>query len=70
MRNSKELSASGYEQLQSHKLYGKEKNSLAYVIGIMNIILHGSEAPNIIHTNTQTHLAKTLLTYTHTPELT
>jgi type I restriction enzyme M protein len=52
MRSSKELSASEYEQLQSHTLYGKEKKSLAYVIGIMNMILHGIEAPNIIHTNT------------------
>jgi hypothetical protein len=33
--------------------YGKEKKPLAYVIAIMNMILHGIEAPNIIHTNTQ-----------------
>ena len=52
MRSSKELSASEYEQLQSHTLYGKEKMSLAYVIGIMNMILHGIEAPNIVRTNT------------------
>jgi len=26
--------------------------SLAYIIGIMNMILHGIEAPNILHTNT------------------
>ena len=52
MRSSKELSASEYEQLQLHTLYGKEKKSLAYVIGIMNMILHGIEAPNIVHTNT------------------
>jgi type I restriction enzyme M protein len=32
--------------------YGKEKKSLAYVIAIMNMILHGIEAPNILHTNT------------------
>jgi type I restriction enzyme M protein len=40
--------------LQERTLYGKEKKSLAYVIGIMNMILHGIEAPNIIHTNTLT----------------
>jgi type I restriction enzyme M protein len=34
--------------------FGKEKKSLAYVIAIMNLILHGIEAPNIIHTNTLT----------------
>jgi type I restriction enzyme M protein len=38
--------------LQERTFYGKEKKSLAYVIGIMNMILHGIEAPNIIHTNT------------------
>ncbi len=40
------------ERLQKRTFYGKEKKSLAYVIGIMNMILHGIEAPNIIHTNT------------------
>jgi type I restriction enzyme M protein len=40
--------------LQSRTFYGKEKKSLAYVIAIMNMILHGIEAPNIIHTNTLT----------------
>ncbi|MEQ9306242.1 MAG: N-6 DNA methylase, partial [Marinoscillum sp.] len=38
--------------LQEETLYGKEKKNLAYVIGIMNMILHGIEAPNIIHANT------------------
>ncbi len=38
--------------LQTKTFYGKEKKSLAYIIGIMNMILHGVEAPNIIHTNT------------------
>lgn len=52
MRNSKELSAAEYETLQTNTFYGKEKKSLAYVIGIMNMILHGVEAPNIIHANT------------------
>ena len=40
--------------LQENTFYGKEKKSLAYVIAIMNMILHGIEAPNIIHTNTLT----------------
>ena len=38
--------------LQDRTFYGKEKKSLAYVIAIMNMILHGIDAPNIIHTNT------------------
>lgn len=52
MRKNKELSAAEFETLQNDTFYGKEKKSLAYVIGIMNMILHGVEAPNIIHTNT------------------
>jgi type I restriction enzyme M protein len=40
------------ETLQKETFYGREKKSLAYVIGIMNMILHGIEAPNIVHTNT------------------
>lgn len=42
------------KQLQTETFFGKEKKSLAYIIGIMNMILHGIEAPNIIHTNTLT----------------
>jgi type I restriction enzyme M protein len=40
--------------LQKETFTGKEKKSLAYVIAIMNMILHGIDAPNIIHTNTLT----------------
>lgn len=43
---------SNLKTLQEDTFYGKEKKNLAYVIGIMNMILHGIEAPNIIHTNT------------------
>lgn len=46
------LSTSNKKTLQDKTFYGKEKKSLAYVIAIMNMILHGIEAPNIIHTNT------------------
>jgi type I restriction enzyme M protein len=52
LRNSKSLSTTETEILQKRTFYGKEKKSLAYIIGIMNMILHGVEAPNIIHTNT------------------
>ena len=52
LRNSKSLSSKETEILQKRTFYGKEKKSLAYIIGIMNMILHGVEAPNIIHTNT------------------
>ncbi|PIQ76948.1 type I restriction endonuclease subunit M [Candidatus Peregrinibacteria bacterium CG10_big_fil_rev_8_21_14_0_10_49_24] len=52
MRSTKKLSTGDMEILQKKTFYGKEKKSLAYIIGIMNMILHGIEAPNIIHTNT------------------
>ena len=52
LKSSKSLSTKETEILQKHTFYGKEKKSLAYIIGIMNMILHGVEAPNIIHTNT------------------
>jgi len=46
------LTTDQLKTLQERTFYGKEKKSLAYVIAIMNMILHGIEAPNIIHTNT------------------
>lgn len=52
MRSSKQLTAKEFEQLQRKTFYGKEKKSLAYIIGVMNMILHGIEAPNILHANT------------------
>src|SRR5664280_838262 len=54
MKASKNLTTKDADILQKHTFYGKEKKSLAYIIGIMNMILHGIEAPNIIHTNTLT----------------
>jgi type I restriction enzyme M protein len=50
--NPQNLTSDDIETLQKRTFYGKEKKSLAYVIGIMNMILHGVEAPNIVHTNT------------------
>lgn len=52
LKSSKSLSSKESEILQKKTFYGKEKKGLAYIIGIMNMILHGVEAPNIIHTNT------------------
>ena len=48
------LTTKQLEILQNNTFTGKEKKSLAYVIAIMNMILHGIDAPNIIHTNTLT----------------
>ncbi len=48
------LSTTELKSLQEATFYGKEKKSLAFIIGIMNMILHGIDAPNVIHTNTLT----------------
>ncbi len=47
-----EKTTTNLKTLQEATLYGKEKKNLAYIIGTMNMILHGIEAPNITHTNT------------------
>src|SRR3990167_10099270 len=52
LKESKNLTTKDAEMLQKKTFYGKEKKSLAYIIGTMNMILHGVEAPNIVHTNT------------------
>ena len=52
MKQIKKLTTNDVVTLQKKTFFGKEKKSLAYIIGIMNMILHGIEAPNIIHTNT------------------
>ncbi len=52
LKEKPNITVSEYQALQTNTFYGKEKKSLAYVIAIMNMILHGIEAPNILHTNT------------------
>ncbi len=47
-----ERNTANLKTLQENTFFGKEKKNLAYVIGLMNMILHGIEAPNLIHTNT------------------
>jgi len=48
----KKLTVKQMRTLQKQTLFGKEKKSLAFIIGTMNMILHGIETPNIVHTNT------------------
>lgn len=52
LKNLKDLTVDEMETLQKRTLYGKEKKPLPYIIATMNMILHGIETPNIIHTNT------------------
>src|SRR3989338_1988797 len=51
-QNQSKLSSSQMATLQNKTFFGKEIKSLAYIIGIMNIILHSIEAQNIKHMNT------------------
>ena len=51
-KGKEKLTTKDITTLQKKTFYGKEKKSLAYIIGTMNMILHGVEAPNIVHTNT------------------
>ena len=54
LKSKGNLTTKDLTTLQTRTFYGKEKKSLAYVIAIMNMILHGIDAPNIVHTNTLT----------------
>ncbi|WP_338669394.1 N-6 DNA methylase [Pseudodesulfovibrio methanolicus] len=50
--NGTALTVDQLRTLQTKTFYGKEKKSLPFVMAIMNMILHGIDAPNVIHTNT------------------
>lgn len=52
LRNDPGLKTKDLQKLQSGMFLGQEKKSLAYVIAIMNMILHGIEAPDVRHVNT------------------
>jgi type I restriction enzyme M protein len=52
MSKQASMTTSKMKTLQEKTFYGKEKKSLAYVIAVMNMILHGIDAPNIVHSNT------------------
>ena len=52
LRGKSRLTTKDIKVLQERTFYGSEKKGLAYVIGVMNMILHGIEAPNIVHANT------------------
>lgn len=52
LNSSRSLTTADMATLQESTFFGKEKKPLAFIIGIMNMILHGIDAPNILHTNT------------------
>lgn len=52
MAEGMEKTTENLQILQKKTFYGQEKKTLAYIIGIMNMILHGIEAPNLLRVNT------------------
>jgi len=54
IKENMEQNTANLVTLKENTFFGKEKKNLAYIIGVMNMILHGIEAPNIIHINTLT----------------
>jgi type I restriction enzyme M protein len=50
----RELSTEQLKFLNEDTFFGNEKTPLSYVMGVMNMILHGIESPNISKTNTLT----------------
>ncbi len=50
----RELSTEQLKHLNEDTFFGNEKTPLSYVMGVMNMILHGIESPNIAKTNTLT----------------
>ena len=52
LKESKQLTVDEMDTLQKKTLFGKEFKPLPYIIAIMNMILHGVEAPNIIRKDT------------------
>ena len=54
------LSTDEMKFLQTESLVGIEKTPLSYAMGLMNMILHGIEAPNIVKANTLTKVIRQL----------
>ncbi|MGE4511669.1 MAG: N-6 DNA methylase [Sulfurimonadaceae bacterium] len=50
----RDLSVEQLRFLNEDTFFGNEKTPLAYIMGVMNMILHGVEAPNIAKSNTLT----------------
>ena len=53
-RKRSTLTTKQWDHIQQQTLFGYEKTSLAYVMGMMNMILHGIESPNLYRRNTLT----------------
>jgi len=54
MHKKNEYSTTQLKHIKEDMFFGNEKTPLAYVMGVMNMILHGIESPNIYKQNTLT----------------
>jgi len=52
MSTSRDLTIKDYDWLQRRAFWGQEKKPLPALLGMMNMLLHGVLAPNMIRTNT------------------
>jgi type I restriction enzyme M protein len=53
-QKKKKIPTDVWEKIKTRSFFGYEKTSLAYVMGMMNMILHGIESPNLYRMNTLT----------------
>lgn len=53
-KDRQKLTTKQWDFIQQKTFFGFEKTSLAYVMGMMNMILHGIESPNLYRQNTLT----------------
>jgi len=54
MQKKSDYSTTQLKHIKEGMFFGNEKTPLAYVMGVMNLILHGIESPNIYKQNTLT----------------
>lgn len=54
MQKKTEYNTTQLKHIKEGMFFGNEKTPLAYVMGVMNLILHGIESPNIYKQNTLT----------------
>jgi len=52
LMKQQEQTVDDYETLQQRTFYGQEKKPLPALLGLMNMVLHGVSAPNIVRRNT------------------
>src|SRR5690606_31744228 len=55
MQKKTEYSTTQLKHIKETMFFGNEKTPLAYVMGVMNMILHGIESPNVYKQNTLTY---------------